>query len=137
MSDLSKAEIAELLKKHPPPRELRPKRKPAVLAPVSERMAAAVRANPESLRVSAKAEDGVTVIERPDVRREPSRVTVIEVDANGRPTLVQTHDQGGYGFVKYEGGYGPPTPGTKAAEMGAGARHEYNPLDGLRRRDDE
>jgi len=111
-----------------PPITRKPKPRPAVLAPVSERMAAAVKANPASLRLSAKCDDGVTVIERPDQRRPLSHVTVIEVDANGRPLLVQTYDPttNTAGLVKYEGGY-----------ERLGARHEYNPLDALRGRDDD
>jgi hypothetical protein len=85
-----------------------------------------------------KADDGVTIIERPEEKRPTSNLVVIEVDANGRPTLVYGYDReaGSYGVVQFEGGYGPPTPNTKAAEMKAGARHEYNPLDALRGSDD-
>jgi len=111
----------------------------AVLAPVSDKMAAAAKANPESVRVSARADDGVTIIERPWEKRPPSGMVVVQVDGNGRPALARSYNQetNSYGFVEFKGGYGPPTPNTKAAEMSGGARHEYNPLDALRSRDDE
>jgi hypothetical protein len=131
--------IREAYNKPMPPITRKPKSKPAVLAPVSDKMAEAVKANPESLRLSAKGDDGVTVIERPWEKRPTSNMTVIEVDANGRPLLAYGFDRetGSYGTVQFQGGYGPPTPNTKAAEMRAGAKHEYNPLDALKGRDDE
>jgi len=116
------------LLKNMPPITRKPKSKLAVLAPVSDKLGAAVKANPESLRLSAKADDGTTIIERPDQRRPLSRVEVIEVDANGRPLLVQTYDPttNTAGLVKYEQGY-----------ERVGAKHEYNPLDALKWRNNE
>ena len=110
-----------------------------MVAPVSDRMAKAIEANPTSLRLGAQAEDGVYFVERPDERRPRSQVVVVEVDEEGRPKLVGQWEPttNGFGTVRWEGGYGPPTPGTKAEEIRAGARHEYNPLDALRGRDDD
>jgi hypothetical protein len=132
------AALVRYCKKKREEREAR-ERKAALCAPVSDKMAAAAKSNPESVRVSARADDGVTIIERPWEKRPSSNMVVIEVDANGRPVLAQSYDQdtNSFGFVEFRGGYGPPTPDTKAAEMQGGARHEYNPLDALRSRDDE
>ena len=106
-----------------------------------ERLAEAVKSNPQSLRVSAQAGNGVTIIERPDLRRPQSTVVVIEVDAEGRPRLVKqlNPETNTVGVVEYKGGYGLPTP-KKPGELseherlsGLGAQHEYNPLDALER----
>ena len=100
------------------------KPKPAVVAVVSEKFAEAARANPESVRVYARATDDTTIVER------PSRIVeVLEVDAQGRPALARSFDvtTNSYGTVQFEGGYRKPP----------GAEHDYNPLSGLRRRDDE
>ncbi len=61
---------------------------PVAVLPVSARMAEAVKSNPESVRLTARGADGVTVIERP--QRNSATVTVMvdyvsEVDAAGRP----------------------------------------------------
>jgi|SRR5262249_19385967 len=61
---------------------------PVAVVPVSDKIAKAVKANPESVRVSARGADGISIIERP--HRNPQNVTVMvdyvrEVDANGRP----------------------------------------------------
>jgi hypothetical protein len=131
-------DVEAILREHPELREAwerrpkpRPKPQPAVLVQTSERMAAAVKANPESLRLSAKDVGGVTVIEKPwherrdrlpSDKRQYNTVEVIAVDDNGRPLRAQTKDGG---LVHYEGGY-----------QQSGARHEYNPLDALRGKDD-
>jgi hypothetical protein len=129
-------ELEKLCPDNPPPAsllrrlEIRRQRKAAaaaqrqaLLAPVSEKMAAAINTNPDSLRLAAQSAEGVTVIEKPDQRRLPSRVVVVEVDADGRPALMKQLDaEGNAGLVEYEGGYSPS----------AGAKHGYNPLDGLR-----
>jgi hypothetical protein len=90
-----------------------PKAKPkpvaVVTVPVSDRDAAVIAANPESVRVSARRDDGVSVLMKP--QGNPHHVTVMvdwvrEVDASGRPV----RDCGG-------------------------VVHEYNPLDALRRVD--
>jgi hypothetical protein len=80
---------------------------PVVTLPVSPKIAEAVRANPESVRVSARGEDGIAVIEGP--RGNPTGVIVridlvSDVDAQGRPVWPKV-----------------------------GVVHEYNPLGALRR----
>jgi hypothetical protein len=79
---------------------------PVLVIPVSEKVAAAAKANPESVRVSARSAEDVHVVEGPR-RNEVVHVRVdrvAEVDANGRPVW----DQGG-------------------------AVHEYDPLAALKR----
>jgi hypothetical protein len=124
-------EVQALLKTMPPMPWPEPKPKPAVLVQTSERMAAAIKTNPESLRVSAKDNAGVTIIERPwhkrpdrlpSDKRQYNTVEVIAVDGNGRPLRAQTKDAG---LVQYEDGY-----------QRSGVKHEYNPLDALRGKDD-
>ena len=135
--------LLKLCKRMREAREAR-ERQAALLAPVSEKMAAAVKANPESVRVAAKDGNGVTIIERPWEKRPTSNMVVVEVDGSGRPKFVQSYDQetNSYGTVEFNGGYGLPTPkkpeelGENERLKGLGARHEYNPLDGLRGRDD-
>jgi hypothetical protein len=121
-------DLYELYKKMPKPE---PKPKPAVLAGVSSKMAEAIKTNPESLRVSAKDAQGVVVIERPwhkrpdrlpSDKRKYNQVEVIEVDGDGRPLKAMTKDGG---LVRYEGGY-----------QQSGVKHEYNPLDALRGKDE-
>jgi hypothetical protein len=61
---------------------------PVLTAPVSPKLAAAVAANPESLRVSARGDDGVAVLG--GAQSNSQRVTVrvdwvSAVDAEGRP----------------------------------------------------
>ena len=79
---------------------------PVVTLPVSERLAEAIKENPGSVRVSARAADGLHRVE--GARANPRvgvRVDLVrEVDEEGRPVW----DRGG-------------------------AVHEYNPLDALRR----
>ena len=77
--------------------------------PVSEKIAEAVRANPNSVRVSARGEDGIAVVEGP--KANPTGVTV-------RVDLVRGVDRDGR----------PVWPV-------AGAVHEYNPLDALKKDD--
>jgi len=103
-----------------PPLILR-KPRPALVTPVSPKLLEAVKANPGSVRVTAKAEDGTTVIERP---RRSDVVEVLEADAQGRATRARSYDPttGEHGTIEYEGGYRRP----------AGAVSNYNPLDGLK-----
>jgi len=66
------------------------RKKPAPLkvvsVPVSDRMADAVRANPESLRLTANGADDVSVVERPISRFvTPVIHAVPAVDEDGRP----------------------------------------------------
>jgi hypothetical protein len=88
-----------------------PKAKPkpvaVVTVPLSDKHAAVVVGNPESVRVSARRDDGMSVLMKP--QGNPHHVTVRvdwvrEVDANGRPVWDRF-----------------------------GAVHEYNTLDALRR----
>jgi hypothetical protein len=67
----------------------KPKPKPQITAEVSPQTAEAVKANPQSLRLSAHSADGVTVIDRP---RLFSVLEVLEVDAQGRPPLGRSYD---------------------------------------------
>jgi hypothetical protein len=63
--------------------------KPVLTAPVSKRVAEAVKANPESVVIHAKTSEGVMVFDRP-AQLGPGFVTVrvdlvSRVDAEGRP----------------------------------------------------
>ena len=78
-----------------------------VTLPVSQKIAKAVKANPESVRVSARGEDGIAVVERPRGNSTGIMVRVdlvAEVDAQGRPVWDR-----------------------------CGVVHEYDPLGDLRR----
>lgn len=100
----------------------KPKPPPKVVAAVSDRMNAAVKANPESVRVVAKTDDGVTLVERPRVLE---RLEVTEVDAKGRPKLARCYDvaTNSWGMVEFKDGYRQPNA----------AVHEYDPLSALNR----
>jgi hypothetical protein len=133
MPHLSEKDIAEILAGTPPHiREMRAKRaakraaaKPAVVAVVSEKFAQAAKANPESVRLTAKAVDDTIVMERP---RRTEAIQVLEVDAQGRPALGLRHDftTNERHLVEFDQGY-----------RRTGVISDYSPLDGLRRRDDE
>jgi len=69
------------------PRKAKPKQ--TVVAEVSEKVAAAARANPESVRVAARGADDTLVVER--VRRSEI-IDVLEVDAQGRPSVARRID---------------------------------------------
>jgi hypothetical protein len=61
---------------------------PVAVVPVSEKIAEAIAANPQSVRVSARGTDGIAIVEGP--RRDNANVRVMieyvrEVDADGRP----------------------------------------------------
>ena len=79
------------------------KPKPAIVAVVSEKMAEAVRANPQSVRLSARAADDTVVVDRP---RRTEAIEVIEVDREGRPALALRHD-----FTTNEGIWSNTTKG--------------------------
>jgi hypothetical protein len=69
-------------------RPAKPKPTAVVSLPVSDKIADAVTANPASLRVSARGEDGIAVVEgpRPNSNNVTVRIDWIrEVDADGRP----------------------------------------------------
>ena len=103
----------------------KPKPKVQVTAEVSPKMAEAVKANPASLqvRVYADAADGTTIVERP---RRMEAIEVLAVDEKGRPSLARRHDlvTNEWTTVEFEGGY-----------RKSGAVSDYNPLDGLVRKD--
>jgi hypothetical protein len=92
---------------------------------VSEKMAEAARANPESVRLSARAADDTLVVHRP---RRTEAIEVIEVDREGRPALALRHDftTNEKHLVEFEGGY-----------RRTGVVSDYNPMDRLRRREDD
>lgn len=100
----------------------KPKPAPKVVAAVSNRMSEAIKARPESVRVVAKTDEGVTLVERPRVLE---RLEVLEVDSAGRPKRARCYDvmTNSWGEVKFEGGY----------RLLPGAVHEYNPLSALKR----
>jgi hypothetical protein len=100
--------------------------KPKIEVTVSPKLAEAVKAHPDSLRVSAKAADDTVVVER---ARPKEIVEAIDVDREGRIARARHVDcaTGDVSIVEYRGGYRLPP----------GAAHEYNPLDALRRAGDE
>jgi hypothetical protein len=66
----------------------KPKPTPVVTVPVTEQFASKAAADPGSVRLFVRSDDGTTAVERP--RRNPHNVTVRvdwvrEVDAGGRP----------------------------------------------------
>lgn len=88
---------------------------------VSERLAEAARANPESVRVVARGKDNEVIIERP---RTTELIEVTEVDAQGRPAKIRCYEaeRGGWSMIEYRGGY---------REIQA-VVHQYNPVDALK-----
>jgi hypothetical protein len=95
--------------------------KPKVVATVSPKMAEAIKANPTSLRVSAKGADETVVVDRP---RRTEVMEVVEVDAGGRPARVRRFDcaSGETSVLEYVGGYRQPP----------GAVHVYDPFAALK-----
>jgi hypothetical protein len=81
-----------------------------VVATVSPKMAEAIKANPESLRLHARAEDQTTVVDRP---RRVEVLEVLEVDAQGRPSRVARFEcaTGERSVLEYVEGYRQP-PGA-------------------------
>jgi hypothetical protein len=63
--------------------------KPKVVATVSLKMAEAIKANPTSVRISARAADETVVVDRP---RRTDVLEVVEVDREGRPAKVRRMD---------------------------------------------
>jgi hypothetical protein len=112
---------AELFSKPIPRVPPRPKPKPRIELEVSPRIAEAVKADPQSVRVSAKNE-GVGLVER---ARPTEIIQVLEVDEAGRPKLSRRVDcvTGEASLVEYRDGYRP----------GPGAQHEYDPMAALKR----
>jgi hypothetical protein len=95
--------------------------KPKIVATVSPKMAEAIKANPSSLRVSAKGAEEVTVVDRP---RRTELLEVLEVDGQGRPSRVQRFDcaSGETSELEFVGGYRQPS----------GAVSVYDPLAALK-----
>jgi hypothetical protein len=81
--------------------------KPKVVATVSPKMAEAIKANPGTLRVSAKGADETVVVDRP---RRTEMLEVLEVDREGRPSRVACFDcaTGERSVLEYVGGYRQP-----------------------------
>jgi hypothetical protein len=82
---LTDEQVEELIRRGPPP--IKPAATRVLTVPVSERVAAAVKANPRDVLIAVRAADGTTLLERPV---SSSRVTVRidcvrDVDALGRP----------------------------------------------------
>jgi hypothetical protein len=87
---LTDEQVEELLRRGPP--LLKPTPARVLSMPISERAAAAVKANPGEVKVVAKAADGTLLIERPTPN--PHHVTVRvdavwEVDQHGRPVYPE------------------------------------------------
>jgi hypothetical protein len=99
----------------------KPKPKPMLSLEVGEKLAEAAKANPDSVRVSAKSDEGVTVVDRP---RRTEVLEVLEVDGQGRPALAQRYDSstGAWGIVEFQQGY----------RRRPGATSDYDPLSRLR-----
>lgn len=121
---LTEEEKRSILAKFPdylPRKKPQPKPKPALVTTVSEKLAAAVKANPESVRVSATAEDETVVVDRP---RRSEVLEVLEVDAEGKPARARRYDTltAEWGIVDFNQGYREP----------AGGVSNYDPLARLR-----
>jgi hypothetical protein len=82
--------------------------KPKVVATVSEKMAAAIKHDPTSLRLSAKGADDTVVIDRP---RRTEVMEVVEVDREGRPSRVRRMEcaTGEVTVLDYVEGYRQPS----------------------------
>jgi hypothetical protein len=82
--------------------------KPKIVATVSPKMAEAIKAHPESLRLSVNVADEPAVIDRP---RRTEVLEVLEVDANGRPSRVARFEcaTGQTSVLEYAGGYRQPS----------------------------
>jgi hypothetical protein len=98
--------------------------KPKLTLAVSPKVAEAVKADPAGVRIAVNAADETVVVER---ARPVEAFEVLEVDlATGRPKVCLRLDllTGDRGVVEFAGGY----------SAGGVVQHEYNPLDGLKRR---
>jgi hypothetical protein len=100
--------------------------KPKLEVVVTPKLAEAVKANPGSLRLSVKAADETVVIER---ARPTEIIEPIDVDGQACVARARRIDcaTGEASIVEYRNGYRLPP----------GAVSDYNPLDGLRRPEDE
>jgi hypothetical protein len=95
--------------------------KPKVVATVSPKMAEAIKHDPGSVRISARAADETTVVDRP---RRTEVMEVVEVDREGRPSRVRRFDcaSGETSVLEYVDGYRQPN----------GVVSVYDPLAALR-----
>jgi hypothetical protein len=95
--------------------------KPKVVATVSEKMAEAIKHDPTSLRLSARAADDTVVVDRP---RRTEVMEVLEVDREGRPSRVARFEcaTGERSMLDYVEGYRQPS----------GAVSVYDPLAALK-----
>lgn len=119
LSAEQRKELDDFLAKGPPP-SVRLKRK-AVLAEVSPRMHAAVKAKPEALRMIAEDASGNAVIERP-YRPRPKTEAVLVPD---RTTIAVGGSKWG------RSGFGPGLPQAPAWDAGGGrgdelVKHQYD-----------
>ena len=116
--------LSEELKHGFPP--AKPKPKPTVMLEVEPATAAQVQARPESVRLVTMRDDDMQAVAR---ARPKEIVHVLEVDAEGRPSRARVVDcaTGTAGFVDYRDGY-RQMPSVVS---------DWNPLDGLRRPEDE
>lgn len=101
-----KAAVAEAIK---PKLEVR--------AAITPKMAEAIKANPATLRVSAKASDDTVVIDRP---RRTEIIEVLEVDGATRPAFARRYEAatGEWSTVEFDGGY----------RRRPGAQSDYDPF---------
>jgi hypothetical protein len=84
--------------------------KPKIVATVSPKIAEAIKHDPGSVRISAKAADETVVVDRP---RRVEVMEVLEVDREGRPARVARFDcaTGERSVLNYVEGY-RPAPGV-------------------------
>jgi hypothetical protein len=96
--------------------------KPKIVASVSAKMAEAIKANPETFRVSARGADETVVVDR------PRRTEVIEVmdepTVDGKLRRAWRIDcaTGERSVIEFEGGYRQPNV----------VAHQYDPLSALK-----
>jgi hypothetical protein len=120
-------EFAELIAHRPP---LKPKKPaPSAVVPLGEKVAEVAKANPAGLevRVTARSGDGTTYIDPP--KRPTEIIQPLEVDEAGRVARARRIDctTAEASVLEYQGGY----------RQAPGAQHEYDPMAGLRRAEDE
>lgn len=102
---------------------------PNAVVPLGDKLAEVAKANPAGLevRVTARSGDGVTYVDPP--KRPTEIIQPLEVDDAGRVARARRIDcaTGEVSLLEYQGGYRQPL----------GAQHEYDPMAGLRRAEDE
>jgi hypothetical protein len=101
--------------------------KPKIVAAVSEKMAEAIKHDPTSVRISAKAEDDTPVIER--VRPTEVIQLMDEPTINGKLARASRFDcaTGETTVIEFVNGYRQPS----------GAVHVYDPFAALKGNDDD